>query len=59
MVKDLKANGIALVLSCYLPWGSEEKHENLGKDSRCPCQNSNLSPPEYKPTVMPLRQPAR
>jgi hypothetical protein len=38
----------------HLPGATEESHEHLSKDSRCPGQYSNWTPLEYKSESLPL-----
>lgn len=42
------------LLSCYLPGA-----RNLSQDRRCPSQDSNRAPPEYKSGALVLGQPAQ
>lgn len=35
------------VLSQHFPGRTEESHENVSQDRRCPCQDSNRAPPKY------------
>jgi hypothetical protein len=46
------------VLSWHLPGGTEEYHETLSHDSRCPGLDLNRAPTQYKSEASPL-EPTR
>jgi hypothetical protein len=54
--KNLEENdrGLITLVSQNLPGGTEQNHEKLSQDSRCPIRDSNRSPIECKSTALPV-----
>jgi hypothetical protein len=53
--KDLEDSGRGLILSYYLPGGTEKNYENLRQDSRSPGRDLNPWPSEYEAGLLTTR----